>query len=232
MIVKIDDRPYPGSLIVRYCTNPSLMKKILIALSFLLIGVTTGISQAQFGVKMGFHSFDLSNPRDIVLPDNSSISFREAEMGFQGGIYSRFKLGQIFVEPRVMLHSTRVEYSFNGENGGLFDNIREESFTNLDIPLLFGFDFLFVDAVIGPVAHLNLNTSSDLFDLAGYNERFDAATYGFRAGFCFSLGNVELGMEYEGNFSEFGDHINIGGQQFSFDDRPSRLIFNLGLRLF
>ncbi len=208
------------------------MRKQSILIVLFVVTVSSLMAQVNFGVKMGFHSFDLSNPKDIVLPNNESISFKDAKLGFQGGIYTRFDIGKVFLEPRIMLHSTSVEYSLNGENGGIIDNVVNESFTNLDIPVLFGFDVLFVSAVIGPVAHLNLNSTSDLFDLSGYDDRFDAASYGFRAGFCVSLGNIELGMEYEGNFSDFGDHINIAGQEFSFDDRPSRLIFNLGIPLF
>ena len=195
-------------------------------------GMQNGYSQVEFGVKMGFHSFDLSNPMDIVLPDDESIRFTDAKLGFQGGFYTRFDLGQVFIEPRLMLHSTSVEYTLNGDNGGLIDNIKKESFTNLDIPVLFGFDVLFLTGMIGPVAHLNLDSSSDLFDISGYDERFRTATYGFRAGFCISLGNIDLSMEYEGNFSDFGDHINIAGQQFDFDDTPSRLIVNIGIPIF
>lgn len=209
------------------------MKKYLFTLLLVLSGFAVSLkAQVEFGAKIGFHSFDLSNPKDIILPGEGSISFRDAKMGFQGGFYTRFGLGRIFLEPRLMLNSTMVEYSFNGENGGIIDNIKDETFTNLDIPVLMGFDFLFVTAVVGPVAHLNLNSSSELFDIAGYDERFKTATYGFRAGFCLGLGNIDLGIEYEGNFSDFGDHINIGGQAFSFDDRPSRILFNLGIRIF
>lgn len=208
------------------------MKKILLLLLVILMFNINSQAQAEFGIKMGFHSFDLSNPMDIVLPDDESISFKDAKLGFQGGFYGRFDLGQVFIEPRLMLHSTSVEYSFNGENGGVIDNIKKESFTNLDIPVLLGFDVLFLTGMIGPVAHLNLNTSSDLFDLSGYAERFKTATYGFRAGICVSLGNIDISMEYEGNFTEFGDHINIGGQKFDFDDTPSRLIVNLGIPIF
>jgi hypothetical protein len=209
------------------------MKKLLLLCSVVLIGLSTpAYSQVEFGVKLGFHSFDLSNPKDIILPGDESISFRDAKIGFQGGIYTHIGLGRVSLEPRLMLNSTRVEYSFNGDNGGIFDNIKDETFTNLDIPVLMGFDFLFFTGLIGPVAHINLNATSDLFDIAGYDERFKTATYGFRAGLCMAIGNLDLSLEYEGNFSEFGDHINIGGQQFSFDDTPSRLVFNLGIRIF
>jgi hypothetical protein len=209
-----------------------MKKSIFILLIFLLFGFTKSFTQAEFGVKMGLHSFDLSNPVDILLPNDQSIKFADAKHGFQGGIYSKFHLGGVYIEPRIMLNTTSVKYTFNGENGGLVDNLREESFTNLDIPLLFGFDILFLNMFLGPVAHINLNTTSDLFDITGYDERFKVATYGFRLGTCFSLGNIELGLEYEGNFSNFGDHINIGGESFTFADTPSRLIFNIGIPIF
>lgn len=209
------------------------MKKIML-LSVLCLTFFVHSSQAQVevGVKMGFHSFDLSNPKDIILPDDESIRFKDAKLGFQGGFYTRFDLGQVSLEPRLMLHSTTVEYSFNGDGGTVIDNIKKESFTKLDIPVLVGFDLFFLDALVGPVAHLNLDSSSDLFDIGGYDERFSTATYGWRAGLCFGLGNIDLSLEYEGNFSDFGDHITVGGQEFDFDDSPSRIIFNLGIRIF
>jgi len=209
------------------------MKKTILLISlFVLFNTPNVFSQIDFGVKMGIHSFDLSNPVDIALPNNESIKFTDAKLGFQGGIYSRFEIGGVYLEPRIMLNTTSVNYTFNGDNGGLVNNIKQESFTNLDIPVLFGFDVLFLNLFLGPVAHLNLNTTSDLFDIAGYDERFKTATYGFRFGTCFSLGQIELGLEYEGNFSNFGDHINIGGESFTFSDTPSRLIFNIGIPIF
>ena len=209
------------------------MKKLPL-LTFVLICLFTIKAKAQvsFGVKMGVHSFELSDPKDILFPNSEgAIRFSEAKMGFQGGIYTKIKIANVFLEPRVMLNSTKVEYVIDNPDGNIFNEIREESFTNLDIPVLVGFKLLFFDAVVGPVAHINLDHASDLFEFAEYNNRFKTAEYGWRAGLGLGLGNIHLGVEYEGNFSNFGDHINIGGQDFSFGDTPSRLIFNLGIRL-
>lgn len=209
------------------------MKKTIFLLLLGILCIKSEVhSQIDVGVRLGIHSFDLSNPLDIALPNDESIKFKDAKLGFQGGIYSRFEIGAIYIEPRLMLSTTTVDYTFNGDNGGIIDNLKSESFTNLDIPVVFGFDVLVFNIFMGPVAHINLNTSSDLFDISGYDERFKTATYGFRLGTCFSLGNIELSLEYEGNFSEFGEHINIGNQSYSFDERPSRLLFNVGIPIF
>jgi hypothetical protein len=90
---------------------------------------------------------------------------------------------------------------------------------------------MFYKRVLKPAIE-EINTSSDLFDWEGYEDRFDTAQYGFRVGLGGNLGKINVGLEYEGNFSKFGDHISIAGQEFSFDSRPSRLILNLGIRIF
>lgn len=210
-----------------------MKKLLLITIMLLCISSSTLFSQVDFGLKFGVHSFELSDPTDIIFPNSEgSIAFSDAKLGFQGGIFTKIQFANIFIEPRVMLNSTNVEYIINDPDGSIVDGIKDGSFTNLDIPVLLGFKLLFFDAIVGPVAHINLDSSSDLFDFPGYEERFSTANYGWRAGAGFSLGNLTLGIEYEGNFSEFGDHINIGGQEFSFEDSPSRLLFNIGVKLF
>ena len=186
---------------------------------------------AQIGVKAGVHTFDINNPREIIFPRETTLSYSEANLGFQAGLYGRIKLGGLFLEPGVMLNSTKVEYRLDGENGNLGQQLRSETFTNLDIPVLLGLNVLFLDLTLGPVAHLHLNSISDLTDFDGYSSRFSTADYGWRAGIGTSIGKLNIGLEYEGNFSEFGDHITIAGQEFSFGSNPSRILLNVGFRL-
>jgi len=208
------------------------MKKLTIPILSLLLLPFFLEAQVDIGVKFGLHSFELSSPNDIILPgNNGTLEFTDAKLGFQGGFYSKFEFGGISLEPRVMLHSTKVNYTLNGEGNGIVNSIREETFTNLDIPVMLGFDVLFLEAKIGPVAHLHLNSASDLFDIDGYDDRFDTATYGFRAGIGIDWGDINFGLEYEGNFSKFGEHITIGDTKFSFDETPSRIVFNVGIAI-
>jgi len=209
------------------------MKKLSFIACFIAFTSLNLLSQVNFGLKFGVHTFDVSNAKSILIPNSSqSIEFKDAKIGFQGGIYTKFKIGSLILEPRLMLHSTKVEYTFNGDNGGALSSIRKESFTNLDIPVLFGYQLSIFNLMAGPVAHLNLNTSSDLFDIDGYEERFDLATYGYRLGAGVDIGKINIGIEYEGNFSNFGEYINIGGSEFSFDDSQRRILLNIGFKLF
>jgi len=216
------------SLILKTLDPMNHAKHIFLLVALLL--TTNCISQV--GVKLGVHSFDLKSPREIVASDTAMINYNNAELGFQGGLYGKIGIKNFFIETRAMFHSTKVSYTINGDNGGIVSNIRNETFTNLDIPLLFGFDLLFVDAFLGPVAHLHLDSTSDIIDFNGYETRFKTAEYGFRAGFGINIDKVNISLEYEGNFSNFGDHITIGGQQFNFGEKPSRILLNLGFKIF
>lgn len=204
--------------------------RVLIIIAFITFLASESFS--QIGLKLGVHSFDISSPKDIIVNDNTTISYDKANLGFQGGIYGRINLGGMFLEPGLMFNSTEVSYTLDGENGGLISNVRNESFTNLDIPVLIGFNLLFLDLFAGPVAHIHLDSTSDLFDLSEYGQNFNSAEYGFRAGMGIEVGNVNVSLEYEGNFSNFGDHITIAGQEFDFGEKPSRLLINLGLNIF
>lgn len=170
----------------------------------------------------------------ILLPGSDEtfkVDFLESKYGFQFGLYTRIKLFGIYIEPAAMLHSTSVNYTIDDiENTGVINSIRNESFTNLDIPVMVGFKLLFLKAFFGPVAHLNISSASDLVDIPGYSQRFEKATYGFQAGLGFELWKVRIEAKYEGNLSKFGEHIYVGEENFAFDQRPSRLIANVGFR--
>ena len=208
------------------------MRKFPVGIAIILFLSTFSVLEAQLGLKLGVHSFELNNPTDLIFPDNSQVNFSKAELGFQGGIYGKVDIKAFFIETRLILHSTSVEYTLDGENGGLGENIFSESFTNLDVPLLLGLNVAFLDLYAGPVAHIHLNSASDLVDFKDYGERFSRAEYGWRLGVGTQLGKISIGVEYEGNFSKYGDHITIAGQAFNFGDTPNRLIFNIGYELF
>ncbi len=210
--------------------NSKEMKKLLLTKVCFLFILSLGYSQIEFGVKAGVHSFDLAS-ESIVLPGDSEINFLESEYGFQFGLFTRIKLFGLFIEPAAMLHSTSVNYTLEEiDENGVLNSIRNERFTNLDIPVLVGFKLLFFKAFVGPVAHLNIDSASDLIDIPEYSQRFDAASYGFQAGLGIDFWNLRLEAKYEGNLSKFGSQTFIGDQNFSFDKRPSRIIANLGYR--
>lgn len=209
------------------------MKKIFFTITCICFVYTISHSQVEFGLKGGMHSFDLS-ASSIILPgtdEDFEVNFLESKYGFQFGLYTRIKLFGLYIEPSAMLHSTSVNYTLEDiDNTGILNSVRNETFTNLDIPVMVGFKLLFLKAFVGPVAHLNISSASDLIDIPGYSQRFEKATYGFQAGLGFDLWKLRFEAKYEGNLSKFGEHIYIGDENFSFDKNASRIIANVGIK--
>jgi len=78
------------------------------------------------------------------------------------------------------------------------------------------------------VAHVFLDSTSELFDFANYEQNFDDLTIGYQAGIGLDIWKFVLDFKYEGNFQKYGDHLVFFGNQYQFDDSPGRMIASLG----
>ncbi len=211
-----------------------ITKKTLFLFFSSLIFISQLNSQIDFkaGIRGGVHSFEVPAAQSILLGDQT-VDFIDSPLGFQVGMFGKLDLSLISIETRIMLHSTSVNYTLDGSNGSLVENIRTESFNNIDVPLLIGVEVLFFDLFAGPVAHLNISSTSELLELdGGIVSQFSTAEYGWRTGLGIGIKRFHLALEYEGNFSRFGNHLSIGGLQFDFGNSPRRVLLSLGYELF
>lgn len=69
-----------------------------------------------------------------------------------------------------------------------------------------------------------------MIDVKNYEQRFNNATYGWQGGTGIDLWRLRLDLLFEGNFSQFGDHISVGGHRYAFADTPNRFILTLGFK--
>jgi hypothetical protein len=186
------------------------------------------------GLKAGLSSTDLS-PESILIQDGGNtteISITEAKYGFHFGLYTRITIANIFIEPSFLFNSSTVDYSLEEQifDTGIISSIGSETYNNLDIPLMIGMKIGFLRIQGGPVAHIFLNSASELFEPNGYSQKFNDATYGLQGGLGLDIWKIRLDLNYETNLSKFGGDIEIGGNPYEFDQRPSRLIASIGLR--
>ena len=82
---------------------------------------------------------------------------------------------------------------------------------------------------IGPVGHVHIDNVTQLWDVEGYDQNFDGLTWGYQTGLGLDLWFVHFDLRYEGNLSNFGEHIEFFGEKFSFDTRAHRWIARVGL---
>lgn len=213
------------------------MKKVIIlALCCAFFQVSTKAQTFKWGIRAGLSTPDVKpgdlNPIEIK---NNAQSFvlkvEDANYGFHGGLWARARFGDFMIQPEVVFNTNKVTYkSSNLLNGRTIDSlVRSESFQNLDIPFMLGYKLGGIRFMAGPVGHLHISNSSELTNIAGFSEKFATIKFGFQAGLGLDFGGLGLDLRYEGNFSKFGDHINIAGKQYDFAANPSRLIVSMAI---
>lgn len=209
------------------------MKRFIISAIVYLCLISTNFGQFELGVKAGISSFDLASDGIIFKDGNSDykLNFSNAEYGVHFGVYSRISFLGLYIEPAVLFNSNTVNFDLEelSENGPL-NTLKSETYRNVDIPLLVGTKLGFLRLQAGPVAHFYLDSTSDLFSFNGYKHNFKSATYGGQIGLGVDVWRFRLDMLYETNLSKFGEHIEIDGELFAFDDGADRVMVTLGVR--
>ena len=215
-----------------FVLNTTQLKKFYLFI-FLATIASSAISQdssAEFGLKIGLQNHNIVPLETISLESSTELvemSIGEIDYGFHAGIYGRFKLLKLIWEPALLLNSQGISYLVTTANDEV-DEVKE-FYQTLDIPLHIGVIILnTVKIHAGPVAHFHLNSTSELFDTEGYEQKFKNATFGYQAGLGIDIKKLRLGLNYEGNFNRYGEHMNFEGQSYTFSKSPSRLILSLG----
>lgn len=201
----------------------------LMALPFL------GLSQIKFVISGGLHTVDVGtedlNFTNKNTTDSFNLKFENASYGFHFGGGIRITLGNFYFQPELIFNSNKANFKFTDFNTtNAYDSIRSEKYQYLDLPLILGVKLGLLRLSVGPVAHIFINNSSDLFDLDGYDDKFKTATFGYQAGIGFDFKFVSLDIRHEGNFSNYGDHIQFFGSKLNFDNKATRLIATLSFR--
>jgi len=209
------------------------MKKIFVFAVFLL-GVNSILNaQLRVGLKFGASSNNLiTKPIDIQGVNDFSdirLNLKYANYGVHAGIFTQVKLVGFFIQPEFIFNSNSNDYMVTNIGSNTLSTIKRESFQYLDIPILMGYKIGPLQLSAGPVGHVFIKNSSELFDIQGYQQKFKQFTYGYQANAALVIGKLYLDVRYEGNFTKFGDHINFFGNQYNFDKSPSRLIGSIGI---
>ena len=204
------------------------MKKFFIVLFTLLLAAPL-FSQVKFGIKAGVSTdFPYSSQEligdgvDLVLED-----LENAQWGFQGGAFLRAAFGGFYVQPELLIATATNTLTLEGTvDGQPFNEVLDQKFTKLNIPVMLGFKLAFLRIHAGPAASILFSDPEELTDVkATYNK----ATFGYQAGVGFDLfKRLTFDIRYEGNLSKFGEEVEIMGETFTFDDRSSSLILHLG----
>jgi hypothetical protein len=204
------------------------MKKLLFLFVFLTTVqvATTNAQSFKYGIRGGISTPDIK-PSDVdslrIQRGTEALKLKvsDANYGFHFGLWARLKLANFYLQPEVVFNSSKVQYKL-GKFGSAIDSIRNQTFQNLDIPVMLGTKVGSFRINVGPVAHIRIGGTSDLVSTSGFSETFKTATWGYQAGIGFDAGKVGIDLRYEGNLDKFGNQLMIGGKAYSFSKAPSR----------
>lgn len=210
------------------------MKKA--GLLFAVLFVLTQFASAQFklGVRAGYNTQSI-DPSTLIVKsggdlNNLGLSIKNADYGAQFGAFARIG-DKWYVQPELMFNTNSVNFKVQDLNSGNeVIGLAKERYNYVDLPLLIGRRFGPLRIETGPVAHFFISSSSDLKSLAGYQQQFKEAAYGWQAGIGLDVWRFGLDARWEGNFDRFGNHIVINGQQLAFD-RTNRFLVTLSFAL-
>ncbi|MFT5386314.1 MAG: hypothetical protein ACI81W_003727 [Saprospiraceae bacterium] len=210
------------------------MKKSLLLFAVCFLAFQSLQAQFKMGFRGGLSTTDVV-PGELLITNSDAvkelgISVMDANYGAHIGMFMQGKIGRFFIQPEVLFNTSTVNYKireFTGPN--TVEIIKTERFQNLDIPVMMGLKYGPLRLQGGPVAHFHLNSKSDLFDLEGYDEKFDNMNWGYQAGIGLDLWKLIIDVKYEGSFQNFGDHMTFFDQDINFDKSPGRFIASVGI---
>ncbi len=199
----------------------------------LLLTTTIATAQLKLGFKGGISTFSVSDESISILNQDGREEFalllQEADYGYHFGLWTQIKLGNFIIRPELLFNSNSVDFGiFDEDDPDIVGQVFSEKYQYLDIPIMVGITAGPLRFNAGPVGHVFLNSVSDLIRFDDYDENFRALTVGWQGGLGLDVWKLTFDLRYEGNLNQFGDHIRFFGRDYSFSDRPSRIIASLG----
>ncbi len=210
------------------------MRYLLFSTLFILLA-TPVFSQIEFGFRAGLGTTDISPDQITLLSEDGrealGLAIDDAKFNIFGGFLVRVSIENFFIQPELMFSSNGVDYRVEDftNAGDVITTVRSERYQYLDIPIMLGYKAGPLRIMAGPEGHIFLNSTSDLFDFENYDQNFSTLTLGWQAGIGVDIGQFMIDLRYQGNFSNFGTHIRFAGQDYEFDESPSRLMLSAGI---
>lgn len=210
------------------------MKRILFIISLVLLCSLHVFSQIESGIYLGMNSTELK-PSTLLIGENPlnkySLAVKNSNYGFHAGIYLQAEITKFYLQTGIYFQTSSYDYSLKAINNP--DNeemILKEQFNNIDIPVSFGFKFMFLRFYAGPTANILLSSSSELEHTNGFEQAHKSVGYSVHTGIGLNVGRFRFDTKWEQNLSSFSDSVIFEDVTYKFDKRPSRLFFSVGYR--
>ncbi len=210
------------------------MKKLIFAVLTLSLITSTAIQAQSFkwGVRAGLGSKNVS-PNDLTIVnkedlDQFKLALKDAKYGLQVGAFMRFQgKKHFFIQPEIQINTTKSEYEIEDlTNEGVKDLVKE-SYHNISVPLNMGLKYGPLRLQGGAISTFHIGGASDLKDIEGYEQNFKT-TLGWQAGLGLDIWKIALDLRYEGDLSQYANHMEFFGEDVAFGERAKQMKFTVG----
>ncbi len=203
------------------------MKKIIVIVLALVLAAPL-FSQLKFGIKAGA-STDFTFTDQTIQGTNVDVvlqNAKDAEWGFQGGVFMRAAIAGFYIQPELLLATATNSVTYEDIEAGGAPVVYNQKFNKLNIPVLLGLEVGPLRINAGPAASVMISDPKEIIEGATYKR----VTFGYQAGVGIDLlKRLTLDLRYEGNLNQFGDEIEIADQTFTLDDRTGAILIHVGL---
>lgn len=207
------------------------MKKFIFAFFLSIAFLST--TNAQFlkaGIKAGVSTYDMKLG-DFVVTNGSKFNnltnaIDNSSFGYQFGLYARIGRG-LHIQPEIVFNSNKLEFVTTNDNGTFTTS---ETFNNIDVPILLGIKLGPIHAQAGPVGRFYLGSEDKVRKvISNYQDDEDRIKIGYQAGFGLDLWRLSLDFRYEGSLKQFGDIVDIDGNDYFLDNQAGRVVASIGI---
>lgn len=206
------------------------MKKIFFTLCIVFITNQLAQAQVDFGIKGGinYNSDSFIDVKDDIVDEDA-----KSKTGFHAGIWSRINIPatSLYIRPELVYTALKSELSSNG------DLLADYDFQKIDVPVLFGTNFLKVLHIYaGPSFQYIIDGDLKLVDVNFETAKTEVSgfTVGAQVGFGVELSNIGFDVRWERGLSDIGSSF-IGNSitetsNIEFDTRVNQIIISVSLK--
>jgi hypothetical protein len=200
------------------------MRKLIFIVLAILIAFP---AYSQFGIKVGANTSTVPT-YDISTGNNNIESLEDASWGFNAGIFYRFKVGPLYLQPEVEFTTHTYEYTLTGST---VSEVADQTWNRLEIPLLVGIKLGPIRLFVGPSATVPIGSPEALVDHPDFDEMYSGTTFGYQAGLGIDLfKRLTFDVKYGGSLADdSGDTVDIGGQTLTLDSRQPYFGLSAGI---
>lgn len=211
------------------------MKKLIVLIISLLIAVPS-FSQVNMGIKAGLSTTSVSMADAKTLTSmsvNYSVdALKVANYGFHAGLFFRFTVLGIYLQPEVVFASTENQYNVTNVTANTAAVVKTQKFNKLDIPVMIGLKLGPLRLNAGPSATILINSPEALINDANLQSVYSKMSFGYQAGVGLDiLKTLTIDLRYEGSLKQYQNQIKnlTGSTTINLDDRSNAFLLSLGL---